>query len=265
MTWAVDSDDAPLESDQLGHTRIQNDTVDMGATEGAHTRPAQTYVVTSLADTIDPNDGELTFREVFQATQTNLTAGDAQGGSFEEPDLIRFAAGVGGTFFLDGEALTIINGVTIEGPGADLISIDAGGASGGFVVETDALCALSGLSITGGFSDAGGGIHNSGSLLLVEMAIVDNESSGRGGGIYNAPCGILSIEATNIGGNTAAEEGGGIFNGGVVTLSGSSVDDNVAFEWWRDLPHLLRRVERPVCRQLVHRTERGHLSRRRNL
>ena len=134
---AVDSNGDPLEMDQAGQSRIQNEIVDMGAVEGVHTRPSQTYVVTSLSNVVDPDDGELTFWEAFEASQSNRAIGDAQAGSFEEPDVIQFAVGTHGTVLLEARALWVFGSLEIEGPGADLLTFDAQGHSGVFQIGPD--------------------------------------------------------------------------------------------------------------------------------
>ena len=133
---AVDAQGQPLTEDIQGNARIQNDTVDIGAVEGAaETAAGQAYLVTSLADVIDPADGELTFIEAFEAAQSNQPVGDAPGGSFTEQDVIEFADGVMGTIYLNGQAFETHGDLRIKGPGADLLRIDAQGESRLFTVR----------------------------------------------------------------------------------------------------------------------------------
>ena len=128
---AVDGNGQPLDEDVRGAVRVLNGTVDLGSVEGTlGSSPAQTYVVTSLADAIDATDGELTFVEALEAANSNRTVGDAPGGSWGQVDVIRFAEGLTGTFLLDGGSFEIEGDLAIEGPGAELLTFDGDGASG---------------------------------------------------------------------------------------------------------------------------------------
>jgi hypothetical protein len=48
-----------------------------------------------------------------------------------------------------------------------------------------------------------------------------------GGGIWNDPAGNLTLADSTVSGNTASVDGGGIRNFGTVTLTGSTVINNV--------------------------------------
>ncbi len=76
--------------------------------------------------------------------------------------------------------------------------------------------------ITGGCTSGnGGGIYNSGTLIIDGGCIEGNYASGLGGGIYNS--GTLTIKGGTITDNSAVNSGGGIYNSGTVNLSGSPV------------------------------------------
>lgn len=111
-----------------------------------------------------------------------------------------------------GERLT-----TIDGKQAGLV-FDLGSANPGIKVTLSDLKVQNGLT-TGN----GGGILNSGTLMLSRCNITGN-TAGEGGGIYNAIPGIslLTISNSTISGNTATDCGGGVFNWGDVAVSGSS-------------------------------------------
>ena len=84
------------------------------------------------------------------------------------------------------------------------------------------------VSASSAFEGQGGGIFNDGDLTL-ENSLIDNNTvtdGGSGGGIYNAT-GTLTLNATNVNGNTAGPavdgRGGGIFNaGGAVSILATS-------------------------------------------
>ncbi len=190
----------------------------------------QVYVVDSLADTV-AGDGQLTLREALEAVNTSSAVGDAPAGSEDTTDLIRFSPDLFGTgpavITLDGSNLTIVSDVVIEGPGADWLTIDAGGDSRVFYVAPEADAFLSGLGITGGVANDGGGISNGGYLNLSDVGIFGNRAFDGGGGVYNF--GTLSVIDSTIDGNLA-EYGGGVYHrsNGLLTLVNSAVEKNTA-------------------------------------
>jgi hypothetical protein len=63
----------------------------------------------------------------------------------------------------------------------------------------------------------GGGIHNHGSLVLVDSALTGNVAHS-GGGLTNASTGNAILENVTITGNAAAKWSGGIGGGGIENL-----------------------------------------------
>ena len=114
---------------------------------------------------------------------------------------------------------SITSTITIKGVGAESTIITGGSfdfevriihvaSSGSLTIE--------GVTITGGFIDSigdGGGIRNSGTLILTHSIIRDNTTSGVGGGIFNDR-GTLTVThstvSSNFAGGTQTGEGGGI-------------------------------------------------------
>ena len=239
-TLAVDAAGRLLTQDLSGNARIQNGTVDIGALEWAMVgNPAQVYVVTSLDRTI-AEDGVLTFSEAFEAANRNQPVGDAPAGSFAEPDVIRFNEGLSGTVLLEDGELVIHGDLSIEGPGATLLTFDAGGASRLFLIERDVSANLSGITITGGSAGTGGGIYNDyGTLTVTNSTLSGNSaaggSDGSGGGIYSS--GTLTVANSTLSGNSATGNpaieqsggaGGGIYSSGTLTVTGSTLSGNSA-------------------------------------
>ncbi len=221
---AVDPEGLPLATDVYGNPRILGDTVGIGAVEGAtEPGPAVTCVVESLDDSI-AQDGILTFREAFQAANTDQGVGDAPPGSFAHQDRIEFAPGISGSFLLGGRALTVYGDLAIEGPGAGELTFDAQDASRIFEIRTRAKVALSGMTITRGYAGGGGGVHNFGTLALVNSTVAGNSASGSGG-IYNR--GTLALANSTVAGNSADYRGGGITNSwGTLTVTNSTIVGN---------------------------------------
>jgi hypothetical protein len=161
---------------------------------------------------------------------TNATSG---------ADTITF--GVTGTITISsstGPLPPLEHSVRIEGPGADLVTVDGAYLDEHvFVVSGGATVTIHGLTITRGFADSyGGGILNAGNLTLLACTISGNdvEFDGQvyGGGIYNS--GTLTIRDSTISGNSAEADlgdgnGAGIYNDGTLTLLNSTVADNYAW------------------------------------
>jgi hypothetical protein len=158
---------------------------------------------------------------------TNVTDGDA----------ITF--GVQGTINLTGALPDLTHSISIEGPGADLMTVrrDSGGDYRIFTVVSGPTVVLTGLTITNGLAVEGGGIFNNGTLTLTNATVRDNSTpyvyGASGGGISNS--GTLTLENTTVSGNSAAGsretgQGGGIYNreGGMVTLDNTTVSGNYA-------------------------------------
>jgi len=97
---------------------------------------------------------------------------------------------------------------------------------------------LRGFAIVRGRGDRGGGIYNSGRLILADCTVSENmaagsspPSIGHGGGIYNDR--QLTLIRTLVSDNVAGDgpedgSGGGIYNEGALTLTDSSVVGNSA-------------------------------------
>lgn len=124
--------------------------------------------------------------------------------------------------------------VTGAGPSPTLDGLSRGGTvvTGSVLTITAGVTvSVSDLTITDGRAPAlGGGINNSGTLILDEgTAITGNSAPSQGGGISNTTGGTVTLnDGATIRGNTA-NNGGGIYNFGTVTLnSTSSINHNAA-------------------------------------
>jgi CSLREA domain-containing protein len=241
----------PFTVDQTGAARIfGGGTVDMGAVEFQET-PVPSTVVNTAADDVAGN------------ALTSLR------------EAVGFARTLGGhvTFdpmvFATPQTIALVHGkiraqdVTINGPGAALATVDAGGASR--IFSTYGMTTLSGLTITGGvaedtdgdgrlngFNDQGAinnqrggtltiqdcvisgnatsGVSNNATLVVLNSTISDNHELGAGGGIIASGIDTDTITIVNstISGNSAAH-GGGIFTGNPTTIRNSTISGNSAF------------------------------------
>jgi hypothetical protein len=154
-----------------------------------------------------------------------------------EGGIIRFAAGLRGTISLVAARgpLTIDQGVTIVGPGSDVITVSAGSLSRVFRINSAGAASatevrISGLTITGGrpASDGPGGAVFNAATLFIENCVITGSSATEGGGIYNT--GILTMDRCTASGNGAAARGGFLATaaGSRTTLSNSTINGNTA-------------------------------------
>jgi hypothetical protein len=165
-------------------------------------------------------------------------------------DDIQFA--VTGTINLGGALPNLTHRVSIQGPGANLLTVrrDTGGFFRIFTVPSGTTVGIAGLTIANGYvygdyvEADGGGIWNGGSLTLSNCTVRASSAygddgaygigHGYGGGIYNT--GTLTISNCAVSGNSAtgygAAEGdgggGGIYNTGTLTISESTLSGNSA-------------------------------------
>jgi hypothetical protein len=149
--------------------------------------------------------------------------------SLFQADTINFS--VTGTINLAAVLPTLTRSVSIEGPGADLMTVrrDTGGNYRIFTVATGVTSNIAGLTITNGntTNDYGGGISNSGTLTVANCGISGNSGIYGGVGLYNT--GSLTISNSTISGNSTTNgSGGGIYNTGTLTLTDSTVSGNSA-------------------------------------
>ncbi len=191
------------------------------------------YTVTTLAD--PGSGGALSLRQAIAAANT-------AGGTNE----IDFAGGLTGTIDLAGVLPTISCGLTINGPGASLLTVNGHGFGSVLTFapgSNGTPSSIDGLTITGGIGsgsgtlgggDGGGGIDNSGDTLTVSNCVITgNSSTGVGGGISSGAMGdVGSLYVTNstISGNTASSSGGGVYAayGTGITIAGSVISGNTS-------------------------------------
>jgi hypothetical protein len=167
--------------------------------------------------------------------RTEVAAANATLGT----NTIAFAHGLHGTITLTSGELLISNSVTINGPGANTLSVSGDHASRIFEIAAGLNVTIDGLTITAGFvPDQGAGILNDGSnLTLSGDNLTQNvafgsgngpNSGGRGGALYSAS-GTLTITGCQISANQAlggTSVGGLGIGGGIYILAGSATVSN---------------------------------------
>ena len=119
------------------------------------------------------------------------------------------------------EQLSIDHGLTIQGPGADLLAVSGGGKCRVFYIEdTTESVDISGISIVSGDAEqyehsSGGGIYNLSDYLTVDNCRFSGNYAEIGGGMYNfssSPEVINCVLNGNIAEDIGSTYGGGIFN-----------------------------------------------------
>ena len=170
---------------------------------------------------------------VHAATITVTNTNDSGPGSLRQAlavahdgDIITFA--VSGTITLTSGGLAVFKNVTISGPGADQLSIDANSSpihlSSGFYVA--AIATISGLTIRNGAD----GIDNLGGTLTVKNCVISGNSRY---GIYNTTPEFGTVTAMILSTTVSGNSGGGIstqpaiFSGGAtVTITDCTISGN---------------------------------------
>jgi hypothetical protein len=188
-----------------------------------------TWTVNSLGDTGTGSGSSGDLR--YCITQANQSTGD---------NTINFS--VAGTITLN-SALPDLSNTTglmdVEGPGAASLTVARNGTPGTplfrvFTIDGGALVNLAGLTMTGGSTDRGGGISNSGTLSLSGCSVIGNTASNSGGGVANS--GVMNVTNATIsnngatsGGAEATVIGGGIENDGSMSVTSSVLSGNIAY------------------------------------
>jgi hypothetical protein len=179
--------------------------------------------VTNLRD--DGSPGSLR----YEVQQANTTPG---------PDVVRFAHGLHGTIALDTAwgQINITDAVTVNGPGADQVTVSGQDASRVFAVGSGVKATLAGLTIAHGKAAMGGGIDNAGALTVRDSILSDNQAAGGagGGGIVNEAAAGLTLDHSLLNNNQATAGagadvfGGGLLNYGSATVTSSAFSGNKA-------------------------------------
>jgi hypothetical protein len=176
-----------------------------------------TFTVNTTDDTPDANPGSGTALDPFGhvSLRSAIMECDALGG----PNTIIVPAGA---YRLPLGKLSITDGLTLTGAGANLVTVDALGLNRVFEVSSLNAVTLSGLTVTGGkVAGHGGGILNSGNLTLLNCAIDGNTAAGMDGGL--AAAGRQPQDP-----GTVSGLGGGIYTSGALTVVSCTLSNNKA-------------------------------------
>ena len=229
---AIDFNGNNLLTDQFGEVRVQFGTVDIGAQESSFDTPREqpSLIVTTTLDEVDDSDFETSLREAI--TFANNTQGDAT---------ITFDIGLTGeTITLDGSQIEVTDSVTIQGLGANQLTISGNDASRVFLIDddndnTEINVTLRGLTIRDGNTTSGSanfgrgaGIQNTENLTLEDVAVRSNRSDlgGRRGGGLAHSLGDLVVTASTFADNSSLDSGGIDIASGSVEIVNSTFYGN---------------------------------------
>ncbi len=182
--------------------------------------------VNSLDDgPVNLADGKVTLRDAI--AMANEETG------YPGADQIVFDAALGldaaaGRIELTEGQLVFSTDITLAGPGASRLTIDAKSLSRAINIQGSSTATIDGLTITGGNAgrdENGGGIINCGSLTLTNV-VVSGNTAAYGGGIQSS--GSLSISRSTLSQNSAVNDGGAIHASGSVILLDSNLSNNTA-------------------------------------
>jgi hypothetical protein len=128
------------------------------------------------------------------------------------------ATGISGVISLTSGALLVNKALSINGPGSDVLAIDANMASRVFEILSGDMVAISGFTIRNGHAGTtGGGVDNEDNVILtITSCTISGNSAGLGGGIFNG--GPLTVTSSTISGNFASS-GGATYNDGSGNLT----------------------------------------------
>ena len=159
------------------------------------------------------------------------TAVEASASSSGVADTIRFAAGVTDVR-LTSASLSVSDSTrtTIQATGVTIRRATASTVPLFSIFFVGGNLSLVGGRLSGGHSNAGlggGAVLGFGTVKLDGVTIVNNTSTGSGGGVSMAvQSGSLEVINSTISNNSAGGSGGGIFSVSPTTISGSRIEDN---------------------------------------
>lgn len=210
-------------------------------------RPSLT--VTAIGDVVSKIDGQTSLREALAYAGTLTGPQTVEFSNTTTNGSVNFHDAVPKTILLGGTQLEIVGLVTIEGPGADLLTIDGNAASRVFAILTTNPAndvTITSLTIANGSADDGGGLRIRAGIVSVENCVFSSNVASDDGGAIHArgetltltDCVFLNNHASEGGaidadsdgaylrchfeGNTADSDGGALkFGGDALVISAS--------------------------------------------
>ena len=194
-------------------------------------RAVPAFTVNTVLDTHDAIIGDGFARDAFGNTSLRAAIEEANEGitltiDFDLPGKSTIA-----TLGALGPFPTLSRDITINGPGAKELTIDADHNYRVFAIDPQCEVTIRDLTIWNGkapTNEHGGAIVNHGTLNLTDVNLYGNEAK-NGGAIINYNFATLVVWHCAISVNTATELGGAIYNAGTAWIQNdSSIDNNTA-------------------------------------
>jgi parallel beta-helix repeat protein len=208
----------------------------IGGTSATSAADRFTYVPAALVVTTGVDELDPTYNAANLSLRTALSLSNALPGA----TTISFSPSLdGATLNLSLGELPITDSVTIQGPGAGELTINAGGKSRIFDVNdnnssTSIAVEIDGLTLIGGGNvNYGGAIDSQESLTANNLIVKGNTALNGGGGIFVSTSGKTIIQNSTISGNSASGgDGGGLYaatvGGGTTLIASSTISGNSA-------------------------------------
>lgn len=255
-------------------TMVATGALVFSALSGAPAWAAGPFQVDTAADSVDANPGDGVCADSADRCSLRAAVQEANASGGGEIDLQRgttYVLTVGGTGEDAAAAgdLDVTSGISVDGHGA---TVDANGIDRVFHVTGGAALRVQDLTITGGVANgmptpanSGGGVLNAGELVVNRSVVTGNTATragggieasagstttvqrstlsdnttgpgpGNGGGLHITMSGEVTVDRSRVTGNTAAQEGGGLWNDAASTMmvsrsviSGNSADGTKA-------------------------------------
>jgi CSLREA domain-containing protein len=197
---------------------------------------AGSFTVNTTTDGHDATPGNGVCETVTGNGVCTLRAAIEEGNALGFSTFVAFS--VNGTFTLSLGELHVTGSpkqlLTITGNGQTMTIVDANKASRVLEIDSGSGVTISGVTLQhGSVAGDGGGIRNSGSLMLTNSLVSSNAATGAGpsavlgGGIANKDSGNAILNTVTIDSNTATATGtlGGALGGGIETTGFLSFDN----------------------------------------
>ena len=182
-------------------------TVDNGLSDSVAAPWIKTHPFAALGPAAPGSDGGPELLSTFTVTSLSDSGAHSLRAGIQSGDAtIAFAPGLHGTITLTSALLPITGSVTIDGPGANKLSVSGNNAYRVFDISGSASVSIAGLTITDGLATSGGGIllEGSAALSISNCTLTDNEAlgiagpgstagAGFGGGIEDTSSGALTV------------------------------------------------------------------------
>ena len=218
------------------------------ADQRGFTRPVDTPLITNSGDGSDVGAYEVQADQLAGCSEINLVVdnlSDSGARSLRSVitsacsgSTITFSPNARGAITLTSGELVLDKILTINGPGANLLSVQRSTAAGTpnfriFHIPGNVRAAISGLTIANGNlpGSLGAGISNDNGTLTLANVTISGNTADVGAGLYTARAATITsstISGNTASGNLAGTGGAGIYNGGTLALNNSTISGNVA-------------------------------------